>query len=87
MKRLMHIMLLSCLKATELIEKKLKYKLSTREKIQLKLHKMMCTACTNYENQSVFIEKGLKNQSQTGNYTFNLEQFKSSVIEKLEKEK
>ncbi len=82
----MHIMFLSCLKATELIEKKLNFKLSVTEKVQLKAHKMMCSACTNYENQSVLIEKSLENSEQKSNYKIDLEQFKNSIIDKLEEE-
>ncbi len=44
--------MLSCKKATELIEKKLLVKLSFKEKMQLQLHKSMCSACTAYEKQS-----------------------------------
>lgn len=61
-KKIMHFMFLSCLKATELIEKKFHVKLSFQEKIQLELHKMMCDACKNYEKQSLVLEEGLKNE-------------------------
>jgi hypothetical protein len=59
MKQLMHTLFLSCLKATELIEKKIHFSLSGKEKLQLKVHKMMCDACTSYEKQSIFLEKGI----------------------------
>ena len=59
MKKLMHMMFLSCLKATELIEKKLLFRLSSKENVQLKIHKMMCDACTNYEQQSILIDKAM----------------------------
>lgn len=59
MKRIMHKLFLSCLKATELIEKKIHFRLSTKEKMQLKMHKAMCSACSSYEKQSVFLEKGI----------------------------
>ncbi len=55
----MHLLFLSCLKATELIEKRVHFKLSAIEKLQLKLHKVMCEACTKYEKQSYLIEKGV----------------------------
>ena len=83
MKKLMHILFLSCLKATELIEKKLHFKLSVQEKLQLKVHKMMCSACTNYEKQNVLIEKSFENQEQIGDLQIDLEQFKKSVVDKL----
>ena len=59
MKKISYILFLSCLKATELIEKKLHFHLSAKERLQLKMHKMMCTACTRYEKQSTFLEKGI----------------------------
>lgn len=59
MKKLMHTLMLSCLKATELIEKQFVVKLSTSEKIRLAMHKSMCAACKNYEKQSQFIDKAL----------------------------
>ncbi|CAN5414117.1 hypothetical protein BH23BAC1_BH23BAC1_42620 [soil metagenome] len=52
--------MLSCRKATELIEKKLNNNLSKIEKIQLFLHTSMCDACTLYEKQSKFIDEALK---------------------------
>ena len=81
----MHILFLSCLKATELIEKKLHFKLSTTEKLQLKVHKMMCSACTNYEKQDILIEKSLENQAQKSEPEIDLEEFKKSVVDKLNK--
>lgn len=48
----MNWLMLSCRKATELIEKKLLIKLSFKEKIRLEMHKSMCSACTAYEKQS-----------------------------------
>lgn len=59
----MYILFLSCLKATELIEKKLYLRLTFKEKLQLKAHKAMCSACTNYEKQSLFMDKALGHQS------------------------
>lgn len=58
--RIMHFLFLSCLKATGLIEKKLHFNLTFTEKVQLELHKMMCDACSMYEEQSEIIEKGIK---------------------------
>ena len=83
MKKLIHILFLSCLKATELIEKKLNFKLSFKEKLQLKAHKMICNACRNYEKQSVLIDNSLKNQEKTNSLKIDLEKFKKSVVDKL----
>ena len=52
MGRIMNMLMLSCKKATSLIEKKSFIGLSFKEKIQLKMHKSMCDACSNYEKQS-----------------------------------
>lgn len=57
MKKLMKLLVLSCKKATELIEKRLLIKLSFKEKVQLRLHKSMCDACTEYEKQSKKIDE------------------------------
>ncbi len=87
MKRLMHYLFLSCLKATELIEKRIYFKLSFKEKMQLEVHKMLCDACSNYEKDSILIDKTLQKQNTkppviTG---INLKAFEQSLLEKLEK--
>jgi hypothetical protein len=67
-KKIMHKLFLSCLKATEIIEKGLNFKLSWKEKLQLKAHKMMCDACSRYEKQSLFLDNAVKafNDYETG---------------------
>ncbi len=84
MKKLMHILFLSCLKATELIEKKLHFKLSITEKLQLRMHKSMCDACTMYEKQSIVLEKGLSSLKEDDPDKKELEQLKKIIIQKLE---
>jgi hypothetical protein len=79
MKKIMHILFLSCLKATELIEKKIHFKLSFREKLQLKVHKMMCDACSNFEKQSIFLEKGIENHHKRNQPNLDIEQFKKQI--------
>lgn len=59
MRKLMHILMLSCRKATGLIEKRSLVGLSWKEKVQLRLHKSMCDACTAYEKQSRLLDKFL----------------------------
>jgi hypothetical protein len=59
MRKLSHILFLSCVKASDLIEKKFHFKLSFREKLQLKVHKSMCNACRLYEEHSQIIEQGI----------------------------
>jgi hypothetical protein len=84
MRKLMHILFLSCLKATELIEKKLNYKLSFTEKLQLRMHKSMCDACTNYEKQSIVLDKSLSATSIREQDEKELEQLKRIIVQKLE---
>ena len=51
--------MLSCQKATELMEKQLLTKLSPLEKVKLVLHTKMCDACRAYQKQTTLIQKAL----------------------------
>lgn len=53
--------MLSCDKATTLIEKKSGDKLSCGENLQLKMHTAMCGACKQYQRQSVLLNEAIKN--------------------------
>jgi len=83
MKKLSHILFLSCLKATELVEKKLHFQLSARERLQLKMHKMMCTACTLYEKQSTLLEKGISLSPKEDASPEDIRKLKLIISEKL----
>ena len=83
MKKIMHKLFLSCLKATELIEKKMHFGLSGKERLQLKMHKMMCDACSSYEKQSVFLEKGISLRKHDQFSAKDLQHLKLSIHEKL----
>ncbi len=83
MKKVMHKLFLSCVRATELIEKKLHFRLSTKERLQLKMHKMMCDACSRYEKQSIFIEKGISLSQKNGFSDDDVKQLKLIITEKL----
>lgn len=85
MKRLMHILFLSCLKATELIEKKLYFKLSFKEKLQLKAHKAMCDACSNFEKQSYLMDKALSHPPKMEKHSIDIVSFKNETLEKISK--
>lgn len=58
-KKLMNILMISCKKATELIEKKFVVDLTFKEKVELNIHTSMCNACRNYKEQSAIIDKAL----------------------------
>lgn len=57
MKRLLHILLYSCLKATELIDKRSVARLTWLETIRLHFHKSLCDACTSYEKQGRLMDE------------------------------
>lgn len=60
---LMNVVMLSCQKATLLMEKKLHSGISFGEKLQLFMHKQMCDSCRLYEKQSHFLHSILKKKS------------------------
>lgn len=57
MQKLMNALMFSCQKATELVEKKMYFRLTAKEKIQLFLHTGMCKACKHYKKQSEWINQ------------------------------
>jgi hypothetical protein len=83
MKNIMHKMFLSCLKATELIEKKFQIKLSFKEKMQLEIHTMMCGACSNYQKHSEFMEKGLQKIQTKDIKQEEISELKKSILGKI----
>jgi hypothetical protein len=84
MKKLMHILLLSCYRATELIEKRFYFKLSAKESLQLRLHKMMCGACSKYEKQSDLIEKGIANQQKKPIPAVDVEVLQNKIMKNID---
>jgi len=88
MKKLMNILMLSCKKATELIEKKMYFKLTKVESVQLFMHKSMCDACTAYESLSKILDKVLKeeiNPSKILQHKHPSSDFKQNIISKIKK--
>ncbi len=57
LKRVLHICLLSCTKATGLLEKELYFKLSPIDKIRLFMHTGICGFCHRYKKQSRLLDK------------------------------
>ncbi|MDP4284017.1 MAG: hypothetical protein Q8891_06310 [Bacteroidota bacterium] len=87
MKKILNLLMLSCKKATELIEKGLLVRLSFREKIQLQLHKSMCNACTTYEKQSKkmdeILHKHIHDDSTDSSGIIQNEELKEKILNKL----
>lgn len=86
MKKIMNILMLSCKKATELIEKKSFVGLSFKEKVQLGMHKSMCDACTAYEKQSHKIDEILQSQSNSNDFESTVMHQNDKLKEKIIKE-
>lgn len=79
--KLMKHLILSCKKATELVEKKEIQSLSFVENIQLKTHMAMCKACANYKRQSLGLGKLIKEY-----YEKNISTKDRNEIDPLDKE-
>lgn len=65
MGKLMNILMITCEKSTELIEKKTYFSLNTMEKIQLYMHTQMCDACKSWQKHSKELDSTLKNHFTT----------------------
>ena len=83
MKKIMHLLFLSCLKASELIEKDFHIKLGFKERLQLKLHKTMCSTCNRYSKQSATIEKGIRDLQKTEAISVDFKKLEERIIQDL----
>lgn len=70
-KRIIHLFVLSCEKATFLIEKQLHISLSLLEKLQLRTHLSLCKYCTAYKVKAIFLDKLLADE-RTMNESYDL---------------
>lgn len=88
MHQLMNALMLSCQRATYLIEKRQEAPLNVLERLQLSAHTSMCVACQAYQKQSAIIDRALdKNINQpTGKQQQLSGEAKKRIINKLEKE-
>lgn len=81
--------MLSCKKATGLIEKKTLFPVSLTSKIQLFFHTLFCDACKKYEKESFHIDNILNQHLkdvESSNEPLSTE-FKQHIITQLEEEK
>lgn len=86
MQKIMKMMLNSCKKTTELIDKQLFIPLTIKEKMQLQVHKSMCKTCNEYEKQSTLIDKVIANWF-NGKSKTNVklpEERKNKILEEIE---
>ena len=86
MKKLLNILMLSCKKAGELIEKKLSGKLSAAEEVQLTMHTKMCKSCSNYQSQQGIIDQALKEDCTSSSNEAECEDLKLSILKQLQAE-
>lgn len=87
--RLMNFLMLSCKRASELIEKKVLFGLNPVQSIQLKLHTTMCWACTTYQKQSGKLDESLEIFIQTRqdintSHISVSKELKKKIIQRLE---
>lgn len=80
---LLHAMMFSCVKATELMELKELVPLSLIKKIQLKTHVAMCSGCRNYMKQTRLINELLNKNFSSVAITENTTELEASIINKL----
>lgn len=86
MKAMSKIMM-SCKKATELVERKHENKLSFKDGFQLNLHLLMCKTCNAYEKQSKILNKALSkffmNKAESEKELIKNDKLKENIISKL----
>lgn len=84
----MNYLMLSCKRATELIEKKSILGLSWKEDVQLKMHTKMCDACSHYQKQSkeidTLLEKYIHNEDESKMPQLENKQLKKNILHSLE---
>lgn len=84
--KIMNWIMLSCRKATELIEKQKVLGLSNTEKMQLKMHVGVCKACEKYQTESDELDRHLKNIFIHQNETTSSENLKHTILKKIKAE-
>ena len=83
----MNILMLSCKKACELIDKRSVIKLSIKENMMLRLHTGLCDVCAAYQRQSIILDKVLHKHIHGADTArvphFANNQLKEQIISKL----
>ena len=82
-KDLLHTLIISCKKATLLVEKKEQDKISFKESVQLKIHLWICKACKIYEKQSKVIDAIFRKKSRIKTETKLDKNIKQKIIKKI----
>ncbi len=79
----MNAIMLSCVKATELMEMKEHVPLGLLKKMQLHMHTTMCSGCRNYMKQSRLINELLQKEFDTLPVIKNTYDLETSIISKI----
>ncbi len=80
---IMNAMMLSCVKATELMEMKENIPLGLLKTIQLHMHTAMCSSCRNYMKQSRLINELLQKNFSTLPIIKNTDDLEAAIISKI----
>lgn len=78
-------LMISCTKATELVEKNSLFGLSLIELLELRIHNYICKGCKLYEKQSMLIDNMLSNKFSNNNLQDNINQVE--IINSITNEK
>ena len=70
---------MSCIKASELSEKKLQGELSFFGNISLWIHKKLCPPCQSYEDQSKIIQESFKKGMNSSNEILDVTALKEKI--------
>jgi predicted anti-sigma-YlaC factor YlaD len=80
----MNAMMLSCVKATELMEMKEHVPLGLVKTMQLHMHTAMCSGCRNYMKQTKFIDELLRRTFETAPVVADTNELEAAIISKLQ---
>lgn len=80
---LMNAIMLSCIKATELMEMNELVPLSLINKMQLRAHVAMCSGCNNYRKQTKLINKLLNKNFTSMASKHDTGELEADIIKKL----
>ena len=87
MKTLINYLMLTCQKASALIEKRNLFALTRKEKVMLRIHTAVCKSCMSYQKQSKIIDHALNNHFHSINVGVNMiienKELKEKIISKL----
>ncbi len=79
----MNAMMVSCVKATELMEMKENVPLGLLKTMQLHMHTAMCSGCRNYLKQSRLINQLLQKKFDTLRVIKNTDDLEAIIISKI----